>query len=202
MPQLFNGNINCLKFGKIVDYGTRDKDLVYVPILREESDTFEKMEPNISVDSEFKQPTKSKLKKFVQGAGTIYATAEIAPELVGGICDKGSNVINSLEEFATKSINSVANIKETYNKTFRTSKESVNEHKDDSELTNQYDATDDVTPFSQENASSNLYNENKLNYENTQDIDTDITEQDGEDFQEENKEDDDYDNDGYQEIYD
>lgn len=162
---LLNRNVLSVKFGKIVDYGAKDKDLVYVPILFDESDSFSKTTTvdDGTMNTEKTLP-KSKFKKLVNATGSTIAAFEVVPEVINGICDKCSTVIDKTEELTNKAINSTASIKENY-------KEKFNNHKDNSELSNQFDDTEeDITPFP---SSSNLNNSNseyKLNYEDAQDV--------------------------------
>ena len=189
MRPFYSTNNHYLKFGKLVDYGTKDKDVVHVPILFEEPDGFGSTSKfNDEFSSTDKTPPKSKFKRVVQTTGATIAAIEVVPEVVDGICDKATNVIESLENVITNSMDSIANIKDNYNEKFKTTKDSTNTHKNNPELTDERDNTDDITPFSHEKNSSNLHNENKLENDGAQAIvdELNVEEQDIEDENYEN----------------
>lgn len=103
-------------FGKIVDYGAKDEDLLYIPILVDEPDsvTLSTSQPPEKTDS-----SPNTLKKIVKGTGATIAAAEVVPDMISSAFNKLSNVVDSAKDFANKTVDGIADVKENYNTKFK-----------------------------------------------------------------------------------
>ncbi len=110
-------------FSQLVDYGAKDKDMIYVPILFEEEDTFTSstsqpglQEPNVASGA---QKVPKKLGgKFLKNAGTFVAGVEVFPDVAQSAMNKVSGLLDSTKDFANKSIDSISEIKTHYREKF------------------------------------------------------------------------------------
>ncbi len=101
--------LNC-NFKKTVDYGAKDKDLVYIPILFDEEDTFV---PSSQQDGTKNTNTsyKPKVGKIVSAGGGVFAAIEVIPDTI-------NKVINKTSDVAKNSMQQIKSVKDTYNETF------------------------------------------------------------------------------------
>lgn len=161
-------------FKKTVDYGSKDNDLIYVPILFEEQDTFQPSfnEENPDSNNTYKP---NKLKTLLTTGGGILAGIEVLPDAIDRVVNRTANVAkNSMEQ--------IKSVKDTYTQTFQNDKE-----KADTEHTHiQHDDEDeDYSPYDTLNNSDNdkdITNDN---------IDTDNTDVDDNDYDDDDDSDDD-----------
>lgn len=127
-----------INFKRIVDYGSKENDLIYVPILFEEQDTFQ---PSTNEENQSFQDSQYKPKKLgnlLTTGGGIIAAVEVIPDTIDKLVNKSANVAkNSLEQ-----INSV---KDAYKQTFHKSEdktdmeETLSEHQDEYDNYDPYD---------------------------------------------------------------
>lgn len=155
-------NSSALRFGRTVDYGAKDKDLIYIPLLFEEPDNFSKSSENDSATSdEQKSPKKSKLKSILGRAGTLYATLDVAPDVVRNMTEKASDIVASVEDLANNTIESTAKVKANYKDKFSNkladAKNDINKQQDLAK--EDYIDNDSFNPFTKEdyNNGNNAY---------------------------------------------
>ena len=116
-------------FSQLVDYGAKDKDLIYVPILFEEEDTFTSSSQPAMQDANAPRKTPQKLgTKVLKGAGGLYAAVEVLPDMAKSAMDKASGLLDSTKDFANKSIDSISEIKTHYREKFPNEKQNNNEN--------------------------------------------------------------------------
>lgn len=127
-PNLHTQRIIKPSFTQLVDYGAKDKDLVYVPILFEEEDTFtpSALQPPMpqSDNTEGTKRTPKKLGgKILKTGGTIVAGIELVPEVAQNAMNKVSDLMKTTKDFAKDSIDNVSEIKEHYREKFPKAKQ-------------------------------------------------------------------------------
>lgn len=128
---LHTKRMNNPSFSQLVDYGAKDKDMIYVPILFEEEDTFMSstsqpglQEPNIAGGT---QKVPQKLRgKFLKNAGTVVAGVEVFPDVAQSAMNKVSGLIDSTKDFANKSIDSISEIKTHHREKFHNENQNDN----------------------------------------------------------------------------
>ena len=106
-------------FKRTVDYGAKDKNLVYVPILFEENDTFQTSTNQETQNTSTDNTNPNKPKKIGTGTiltagGGIVAAVEVVPETI-------NNMINKTADVAKNSMKQIDSVKETYKETFQKS---------------------------------------------------------------------------------
>ena len=85
-------------FKQIVDYGSKDKDLVYVPILFDENDTFVSLSSQEDKNSGLEQ-YKPKIGNLVATGGGVFAAVEVVSDAINKVVDKTTEVAkNSMEQ--------------------------------------------------------------------------------------------------------
>ncbi len=113
-------------FKQIVDYGSKDKDLVYVPILFDENDTFVSLSSQEDKNSGLEQ-YKPKIGNLVATGGGVFAAVEVVSDAINKVVDKTTEVAkNSMEQ--------IKSVKDTYNETFnKSAKQSDKSENDDNQ---------------------------------------------------------------------
>lgn len=108
--------IKSPSFSQIVDYGARDKSLVYIPLIQEEEDDFNGKKSSDYQNNTDKPASKfSKLaKKGAQVGGSVFAGATVVDTLVGSVKDSTTGVMNNVKDIANSTIDTVADIKSNY----------------------------------------------------------------------------------------
>lgn len=111
-------------FSRIVDYGSKENDLVYVPILFEEEDTFVSSRNADSFTNsgapstnQNKKPPK-KLSSYVTKGGAALATVQVVPDIVQSALNKVSNLVDTTTNFANDTIEKASSVRDNYREKF------------------------------------------------------------------------------------
>ena len=149
---VFCHNNKMASFAQIVDYGAKDKDLIYVPILYEEDSFTSSGSAGTTEKPPASPKIKPKLTSYVKKGGATLAAIEVVPDVAKSAMDKVSNLINNTTNFANDTIDKVASVKEHYRERFPNPKNSDTSEKSPSTEDNDSDVYSAIGPKSPDTA--------------------------------------------------
>ena len=180
----FYFKLNNYNFKRTVDYGAKDNELVYIPILFEEDDSFQSSsstEPqngcnNDSNGGSGKYTPKKIGRAILTTGGGLITAAEVVPDTI-------SNFVNKTANVAKNSMEQIKSVKETYNETFpKSAQKSAQKAEEENRKTEQNQNTDeDYNPYDTLGNKSEETNSTS-NYRNIDDDNADIAHHDSDDY--------------------
>ncbi len=119
---------------RIVDYGAKDKNLIYIPILFEEDD--DTFESTANYQNEKKEETPFVPKKPKNGNLTTLITGGTATAIA--LPETAKALVKSYSNTAKEAMEEIKSVKDSYNNTFKnnnneTKADDINQHQEQSE---------------------------------------------------------------------